>query len=62
MNIKQGIQGLELFEWEKLSNVEAHHRAQYMKMVLVLENSQSFFILTFGLMSNEMNRFCYSND
>lgn len=30
LNVEQGMQGIELSEWEKLSNVEAH-TAQYMK-------------------------------
>ena len=30
LNVEQGMQGIELSEWEKLSNVEAHTR-QYMK-------------------------------
>ena len=30
LNVDQGMQGIELSEWEKLSNVEAH-TAQYMK-------------------------------
>jgi hypothetical protein len=30
LNVEQGMQGIELSKWEKLSNVEAH-TAQYMK-------------------------------
>ena len=30
LNVEQGMQGIELSEWEKLANVEAH-TAQYMK-------------------------------
>ena len=30
LNVEQGMQGIELSEWEKLANVEAH-TTQYMK-------------------------------
>jgi hypothetical protein len=30
LNVEQGMQGIELSEWEKLANVEAH-TIQYMK-------------------------------
>jgi len=36
LNVEQGMQGIEVSEWEKLSNVEAH-TAQYMKKKEVSE-------------------------
>ena len=40
LNVEQGMQGIELSEWEKLSNVEAH-TAQYMKKREVSEKLTS---------------------